>query len=347
MPDYKPCGVGFKKTTEKCVDWRDDGYERCDEWGKDCTDWAKKCVVSWIPVIGPAICKVFEWVCTAFTWICTAATWIANWVCHGVALITTIICIASETVQIALGVVGLFIKAIFAIPVVGAIIKQIVNTVTTIVIGVVSTIIEVGICGILGICLPKKLRLCVIITHDGREPVATNADVQPMIDRAVQIFKDEADVDIYAYIDSGAATANVNPACDFDGWVQDFGLTGSQLELAAALHCQSYSFASVLGNSLGIGSPIHAFAVRDVQGDTTNGCSLALLTTYVVFEGRAAEHRCGGATHLAHEMGHACNLWHIDSSEHLMYKSCVWPGRSKLYEFQKQMIRGSKYVTYF
>jgi len=79
--------------------------------------------------------------------------------------------------------------------------------------------------------------------------------------------------------------------------------------------------------------------VRDVEGK--NGCSLGPLTNYVVFESTAD---C--ATHLAHELGHACGLWHLDDTDNLMFHSCSGK-RNRLAGWQKNVVRAAKYVTYF
>ncbi len=338
MPNYDTCFHGFKQTRKECTDLRDDGYEKCEQWSNDCVSWARECVVSWIPIIGPAICKVFEWVCKAFQWVCKGVVWISQWVCHAWNVITTFVCLVFETLGVVLAIVGVFVKAILSIPIIGALIKQIINAITSIFIGIVGFIIEGVLCGLLGACLPKKMRVCVIITNNGRGPITTEAALQPIIDRMKQIYKDEANVTIYAHFDSGARTPNVEPACGAEGWVQDIWLTGSQYENAASLHCREYNLASVVG----LGSPIYAFAVTKIKGK--NGCSLGPLTNYVVFE---AGNTCNGNTHLAHEVGHACNLLHTSDTTNLMYKSCRASGRNQLSGFQKLIVRGSKYVTYF
>lgn len=336
---FKICVDGFNQSRQECTDWRDDGYNKCEVWSQDCVNWARECVVSWIPIIGPAICKVFEWICRAFEWVCKAAVWIAHWVCHAWNLITTFICLVWEFVIIVLAVIGILIKAIFSIPIIGAVIKEAVNFGTSVGFGIAGFVIEGVVCGLLGICLPKKLRVCVIITHDGRQPITNEAALQPILDRMKQIYKAEANINVFADVDSGGNVPNVQPSCGADGWLQDLGLPGSQYENSASLHCREYSLPSVIG----LGSPIYAFAVTDIAG-SSNGCSLGPLTNYVVFE---AGNNCTGNTHLAHEVGHACNLLHTDDKTNLMNPGCVMPGRDQLSGFQKSIIRGSKYVTYF
>jgi hypothetical protein len=338
---YKNCNTGFTTSREECTDWRDDGYESCEAWSQDCVDWAKDCVASWIPWIGPAICKVFEWVCRAFEWVCKAVVWVAQWVCHAWNLITTFVCLLWETALLVLAIPGIFVKAILSIPIIGAFIKQVINFVTAIVIGFVGFIIEGALCGLLGICLAKKLRVCVIIADNGRGPITTEAALQPIIDRMKQIYKSQANINVYPDVESGGPTPNVEPNCGAKGYLEDLWLYGSQYENAASLNCRENSSASVIG----LGSPIYAFAVTNVIGK--NGCSLGPFSNYVVFE---AGNTCNGKTHLAHEIGHTCGLWlHAgdDDTANLMYKSCRATGRDQLSAFQKSIVRGSKYVTYF
>lgn len=343
MFNYKMCVEGFKRTSKECSDWRDEGYEKCNEWGQDCVNWARECVVSWIPIIGPAICKVFEWICRGFQWVCKGAVWIAQWVCHAWRLVTTFVCLVWETVLPIVAIVGIFIKTVLAIPIIGPIIKQIINFVTSLVFGVIGFIFEGLVCGLLGMCLEKKLRLCVIPAHDGTELVVSEADLQPILDRTKQIFKDEANVAVYATVSTDGRAPNVEPGCDGDAWLQDLWLTGSQYEHTASLHCREYSFASIIG----IGSPLYAFAVKDVEGK--NGCSLWWLTNYIVFEAwkLGQPGTCVGNSHLAHEMGHCIGLLHTSDETNLMYEDCLPTGRANLSPFQKAIVRGSKYVTYF
>lgn len=355
MPNYPGCLETFTETRKKCTDLRDDGYEECGNWShdcvswaEDCVSWAKECVVKWIPIIGPLICKVFEWICKAFglickafEWICKGVVWISHMVCHAFNVIVTVTCLLWETVSLVLAIPGIIIKLIFSIPIIGGLIKEIVNLGTGVGLGIIGFVGEGFFCGLLRICLPKKLRLCVIITHDGSGPITTEAALQPILDRAKRIYRDEADVTIYADFDTGPASPQVEPSCGAAAWGQDLWLTGSQYENAESLHCREYAAASIVG----IGSPIYAFAVRDIEG-SSNGCSLGPLTNYVVFE---VGDVCSGNTHLAHEMGHACNLLRHDDDDatNLMYPDCVEPGRDQLSAFQKSIIRGSKYVTYF
>ncbi|HEU4736481.1 MAG TPA: hypothetical protein VFS48_05595 [Solirubrobacterales bacterium] len=321
-PNYKVCADGYKKTRKECNDWRDEGYSSCQRW-------SEKCVLSWIPLIGPLICKVFEW-------ICTAAVWIAQWACHGYNVFTTFICTAWESAVAATSLVGTFFKWVLSLPIIGAAIKEAINVITGVAIGVGGFIIEGFACGLLGICPTKKLRLCLIRTRGTEQD-----NLQPLLDNTKRIFKEQANVTLYIQDGDWGDALEVEPKCSWGGWAQDLWLTGSRYEEAAALRCRRYTVPSILG----LGSPIYAFAVKEIAG-TSTGCSLGPLTNYVVFEAKDA---CGGKTHLAHEMGHACNLLHpiSDDPSNLMNTPCTAVGRDQLSTFQKLIVRGSKYVTFF
>lgn len=341
MADFGSCLDGYTESRKECTDLRDDGYDRCTDWGKSCTSWAKECVVSWIPIIGPAICKVFEWVCKLTEWICTAAVWVANLVCHAFKLVTTFVCLVWEGIGWIATIPAILIKLIFAIPIIGGLIKEIVRLITGFVVGFVGFVIEGISCGLLGICPRKRMRLCVIISRSDGRPVATPAEVQPFIDRAVQIYLAEANVDLSVTVNDGSKGPNVGTAsCDVNAWLQDLGSAGMGYELSEGRYC----VGDALGSIIGLASPIYAFAVANIENK--NGCSLGLLTDYVLFEPRPTG-ACPGGTHLAHEIGHACMLLHTDDRTNLMNRSCADPGRDQISGFQKSIIRGSKYVTYF
>jgi hypothetical protein len=343
MVNFARCARGYTKTKKECTDLRDEGYSKCTGWGENCTTWAKKCVVDWIPIIGPAICKVFEWICTLTEWICKASVWVASMVCHAWKLVNVFVCVVWEAAGAVLFIVGTIVKTILAIPVVGAIIKQALNWVTGSVLGILGFVAEGFLCGIFRVCLTKNVRVCVMIARTGGAPAATPAQLQPFIDRATQIYREQANINLIVSVDDDAQAPQVDVAdCDFAGWVQDFGLPGTSYEFTAGLHCREWSFGSVVG----LGSPIYAIAVREVKG-STNGCSLGWLTNYVVFEGIPAT--CSGFTTLAHEMGHCMGLMRHDYDDpaNLMFPSCQNPGRDQISQLQKAILRGSKYATYF
>jgi len=89
--------------------------------------------------------------------------------------------------------------------------------------------------------------------------------------------------------------------------------------------------------------------VRSFAG-TYDGCSLGPLTDYVLveFTGAATDTAAGqpanSSSILPHEMGHACNLWHVSPSNLMQPDN---PRATNLSWWQIALIRASRHVTYF
>lgn len=241
--------------------------------------------------------------------------------------------------------VGFFVNLILSVPVLGALIRGVLNTITSIVFGIVGFVVEGILCGVFGVCLPKRIRVFVVMFTIEGEPLVTENGLEPLLQRTKQIFKDEANIEIlspFTIYERAEGTRAMDPPCGARGLLEDMvGVPGMQYHNAATFSCMRWGTASIVG----IGSPIYAFGVRDVRGK--NGCSLGPWSNYVVFEPRP-EPPC--TTHLAHEIGHTCGLWglwgHLDDTENLMHEDCVEP-RDQLRRWQKAIVRGSKYATYW
>jgi hypothetical protein len=162
-------------------------------------------------------------------------------------------------------------------------------------------------------------------------------------------------------------------ACGGTGFAQDVDLngsiSGSAFNTKMIQDCSEGNFRRLVG----YGAPICAFALKNFTDDHI-GCSLGPLTDYILIDFnkdpnpsdlipspgigpglvrslvRASDgfyHTPSGLyfeTTLAHEMGHACNLWHVDPPN-LMSAGPQRP--LKLSRFQIALLRTSRHVTYF
>jgi hypothetical protein len=221
-----------------------------------------------------------------------------------------------------------------------------------------------------GIMLPKKMYVQVRILRDevGRAVLAdegSSTDEQEadrgQIQRAIDHFKDVLDSQVntemvavgddeVVTLDVASPTAALDVACGFDAIGEDQGEAGDFFRRHLAKRGTSWA--------LGYGAPVTVFVVRNVEGK--RGCSLGPITDYITVDVSGFEDDPDGAddvdpgkppSTLAHEVGHACGLWHpVELLEkplgNLMLASRR--GRGKILDLrQRAIFRNSRHVTFF
>jgi hypothetical protein len=275
--------------------------------------------------------------------------------------VTTVVNAVVETVESLAGwiasALAFLVELIFTIPILGRILKWIWNFILT----VVWSIVGLGdlFLALIGILPEKKLRICVIILRDemGRL-IDTRANLIPQVQNAIDIFRREANVRIIpsapfqydsGFVGSERATEAwihtdrrgrneptvLDVACGPAAAGEDLLAAGGQFELKASTIC----FYSNARRVVGYGAPVIVFIVRSVGGTDESGCSLGPLTDYVTVEANGSS----DSNVLGHELGHACNLWHINDRNNLMN-----PDRAadRLERWQVAILRNSRHVTY-
>ncbi len=190
---------------------------------------------------------------------------------------------------------------------------------------------------------PKKLRLHVFILRDeaGVEVLgaADLGQLTAALDNAKRIFKDRFNVSLVPYskgfvetLPNPAPTAALEPKCDAGAWADEFREAGEYY----AGHLAGW----VSGIPISASFPITAFVVRDVDGK--RGCAIGPLADHLVIDPTGI---IKDATTLAHEIGHACSLWHSGSRGNLMWADADRGDGVKW--FQKNLLRSSRHVTYW
>jgi hypothetical protein len=365
---------------QECARTEDRGYSECtatrDEGYRDCCDWWP---CSWA-------CRAWVWVsnivCVAWTWVshvvCVAWTWVTTSICLVWDVVTTVVNAVLVTIESILGwvlsAIAFIIEAIEMIPIIGALVRWVVNFVTHI----VNLIASLGdaLLGLLGIRPEKLLRVCTVILRDENgTPVGSVGDAVTLLQLAANVYKRDANVRIvplrafkyssgfsgaenvdasWVTTDSGNSDATLlDVPCGGGGAGSDWLLTGSGFQAKASTLCFYGSWRRVVG----YGAPVSCFIIRNVEG-TDIGCAL-WITDYATIEGSVLTPPPGSPRTLGHEVGHACNLWHTcvdDDNRNIMAtqgacdpSSMTPPNRvdPRISDSQAILVRMSKHVTYF
>ncbi|WP_374686808.1 hypothetical protein [Promineifilum sp.] len=184
----------------------------------------------------------------------------------------------------------------------------------------------------------KRLRLRVVVLRDEKGlPLARNEDVLPAYEEARRILSRMAGVAVepagwqVVTAPHGAPKAALDVRCTDGAWRDDLGECGAFFRDLMA--------KTTAGTLIGYGAPITVFIVRSMS--THNGCSLGVATDYVTVEAKTLK---STRRLLAHEVGHACGLWHSKNPANLMTPK--GPGE-ELAGWQAAILRTSRHVTFF
>ena len=311
----------IEEQVEKPIEnWENRLEQRCKR--QDCNWWCL-CCNKWLCWLVWVVVKVVAWV------VVTVGKWVVRVVC--------------EVVNFVLDVVAFVVNLILSIPILGGIIRTILNWVTEIIWRLVGLIDFVG--SLIGIRPEKRIYIGVVILRRDGTPLATEVDVLPLINKAKELYKKLCNVKI---VYSGACTSGIdapdgalNVSCDGGGFFSDWWVGGSHIEFVTATCKFSDGWRRVVGYGAQIVVVIIANVGPDTASSDTVGCSFASTHNYVVVEPGA------GPSVAAHEMGHACWLAHVtDNSSNLMWPSNL-AADPTLTNWQVSIIRWSKHCVYF
>lgn len=297
--------------------WVDQLQQRCRE--QDCNWWCL-CCNKWLCWLVWVVVKVVVWV------VVTVGKWVTRIVC--------------EAVNFVLDVAGFIIGLILSIPIIGGIIRTILNWVTEIIWRIVGLLDFIG--SLIGIRLRKKMYFGVVVPSIEGRPIATDANIQRQVDAAVAFYDRTCNINLIftgiCHTDIAPPEAGLTVGCDAGGFFNDWWLAGSYFEFASATCKFTDSFRRIIG----LGAEIIVFVVRDVTPVNTNGCSFASTHNYVVIEAKPRDQ----AFVAAHEMGHACWLLHVSDPTNLM-NSTTPAANPTLTNLQIGLVRWSKHCVYF
>lgn len=296
-------------------EWEDRQEERCREepckWWMLCLN-KLFCWLVWVTV------KVVRWV------LVTVGKWVVRFVCVVINLI--------------LDVIAFIINLILSIPIIGGIIRTVLNWLTEIIWRIIGLVDFLA--SLVGIRPRKKMYFGVIIPVIDDRPLATETALQPQVDAVIEIFGRTCNIDARF---TGFCRTNIRPPggsitvdCGAGGFFADWWLDGSWFEFVQSL-CK---FESGWRRVIGYGGELIGIVVNDIQPPATIGCSMSGTHNFVTIEPGAER-----AT-LAHEFGHACLLPHDEATDNLMNASVVGAALPVLSGLQASIVRSSRHVTY-
>lgn len=203
-----------------------------------------------------------------------------------------------------------------------------------------------GLLALIGIQPEMHLRVHFLVgTRDGQVPETVRSRVWGGLNVAARILKREANVKVDVVVDSTLRSVEGEGpvlawhavgselglvACNLEALWEDLGPVGGRLGRAAVRAHPRGSYRRMTG----WGAPLAIVLVDQVQ-DGLAGCSLGPLTDYVTVQ--AQQPVC-----TAHELAHACNLWHRSAPQNLMNPTC---GGVHLARWQVALLRMSRHVT--
>jgi hypothetical protein len=287
--------------------------QECNWWCLCCNKWF--CFLVWVVV------RIVTWV------VVTVGKWVARVVC--------------EVVNVVLDVLAFVVNLILSIPVIGGILRTIINWVTEVVWRLIS--LPEFFASWAGFRPRKKMYFGVVVPPNlAGTPAITDADIQRQVDAAVQIYDQTCNINLIftgiCRTEVPAPAESLIVGCDAGGFFHDWWLAGSWFEFATA----TCKFKDGFRRLAGIGGELIVVIVDDVTPVNTNGCSFASTHNYVVIEGKPTDQ----AFVAAHEIGHACWLPHDGDPANLM--NGITPAASPvLTAVQIATVRSSKHCVYF
>ncbi|MEL7214516.1 MAG: hypothetical protein AAGJ96_01100 [Pseudomonadota bacterium] len=372
----KSCRSWSRWTRWLCVAWTWVTETFCAAWTTIvewvCTAWAT--VVEWL-------CVAYEWVSNV---VCVAWQVIRLVVCavvdYTVAVIGALVEVVASTVGLILDVMGAFLQIIISIPVIGRIIDIVWAAVTEFIWRVGSLLIE-AIFELLGIMPEKKLRVCVLMPSQlsalqGVDPVliqnAPPTGTSDNLSAAVSQLQATADIlrrecnirlvpaagDRHLFEFTGpnsddptatrswvtviSVTDDILVAdCNWDAFVDNVGLQGTRVGVSSAM-CLRGSARKVIG----YGPPVKVLIVQAHKSGSA-GCGLSGFLVDHVTVNAASANPPSNLDTMVHEIGHVCSLTHRDDEpNNLMAPGTVRQGQN-LTDWQRYVIRTSRFVTYF
>jgi hypothetical protein len=278
-----------------------------------------------------------------FCWIVVIAVKVITWVVETITrLVTEVVCtIVGFILDFGAFIIGL----ILSIPIIGGILRTIINWVTEIIWRIIS--LPDFLLSLAGVRLRKKMYVKLIILNNGGVPLTNEATVMRGINTFRNLYDTVCNINV---IYTGLCVPQIvtpgdanNVECGGGGFFSDWWIAGSYYELVTS----DCAFEDGWKRVIGYGAETIIFVVQNITPPATVGCSFAGTHNYIVIEPNAS-----GIQSIAHEVSHNCLLSHVDGDNtNLMFPNIRLDGagnliNSGLTNFQIASIRGSRHVQF-
>lgn len=179
----------------------------------------------------------------------------------------------------------------------------------------------------------KKLRIKVFLLKTQQpDPEILAAELSNAINYTKEVFRKNFNVSVIPVRDNEPFAEVLKTIPSFEA-LHTKGSTGA---LTEEFKIAGSFYAANLRTPI---YPVTAFVVLSIKGAT--GCSLGPMTDYVTLDHSAARDN----SILAHELAHACGLWHLRDQENLLWNRKNRGDKTNWW--QKNIFRGSRHVTYW
>lgn len=278
-----------------------------------------------------------------FCWIVVVLVKVILWVTETITrLVTEVVC---TIIGLILDLAAFVFNLLLSIPIIGGIIRTIINWCTEIfwrIVGLPDFLLSLA-----GVRIRKKMYVKLIILNNNGVPHTNEATVMRGINTFRNLYDTACNINV---IYTGVCVPRLvtpneanNLDCGAGGFFGDWWIGGSYFELVSA----DCSFEDGWKRVVGYGAETIVFVIQNITPTTTVGCSFAGTHNYVVIEPNAS-----GIQSIAHEVSHNCLLPHIDNdSNNLMFPNIILDAAGDLVNFdlsnfQIASIRGSRHVTF-
>jgi hypothetical protein len=310
-----------RTVTEQIEEWQKRFEQRCEEVSKKVCQWLPWPLDDICGWVTETVCKFVE------VWVKVITT-IIRTVCE------TVVSIVRVVIRIPMTIVLTIMRLVCFV------IDVIVNWVK-IIVSIFIGLPEFLLC-MLGLRLRKHLHICVTILAGPRDkPVVDDAQASAVLAEAARIISDRFNVRVREHgrrvirVPESRLTVN---ACDAS---QLFSSEAFELSTEGG---EGRPFGDLLGCADDVfdiahellGNVLNVIFIRDiVEGDDV-GCHIPG-TNYVIVDASAS------GRVLAHEYGHAGDLWHVGDGDNLMFHA---PSDTRVQSWQQCIFRRSRFVVY-